>query len=80
MRLYCKLATNKVKMVDVKLTDPVSVLIEKLNLRTRIEKQTKFIFRGQTYGVASTLTFEEIGFTSSDDNVRLSLINQAISG
>ena len=67
-------------MVDVNLTDKICVLLDKLNLKTKIEKQTKFIFRGQTHSVASVLTFEDIGFTSSDDNVRLSLMNQAISG
>lgn len=80
MRLYCKLQTNKVKMVEVKLTDQVCILLEKLNLKSKIERQTKFVFRGQTHGVASCLTFEDIGFTEQDDNVRLSLINQAISG
>ncbi len=80
MKLYCKFETKKVKMVEVNLTDPLNVLMDKLNLKTKVERQTKFVFRGQTYGVASCLTFEEIGFTEKDDNIRLSLINQAISG
>ena len=67
-------------MVEVNLTDQVCVLINLLNFKTKIEKLTKFIFKGQTHSVASVLTFEDIGFTSSDDNVRLSLMNQAISG
>lgn len=80
MRLYCKLYTNKVKMVEVNLNDQVCILLQKLNLKSKIEKQTKFVFRGKTHDVASCLTFEDIGFTEQDDNVRLSLINQAISG
>lgn len=80
MKLYCKFNTSRVKMVEVNLTDPISILLDKLNLKTKVEKQTKFVYKGQTYGVALCLTFEEIGFTPNDDNVRLSLINQAISG
>ncbi len=80
MKLYFKFGTSKVKMVEVNLTDKVCTLLKKLNLRTTIEKQSKFVFNKQTHSVASCLTFEEIGFKPTDDNVRLSLMNQAISG
>lgn len=80
MKIYIQFATKQVKMVDVELSDPVSILLGRLNLKTKDERKSKFIFQGQTISVASCLSFEEHGFSSSNNNIRLKLMNQAISG
>ena len=80
MKLYIQFATKKVKMVDVELSDEISILLKLLNLKTKDERKSKFIYKGQTISVSSCLTFEENGFEMGEDNIRLKLFNQAISG
>ena len=75
IKLYCKIGTGKIKIVEVDTSSPIYVLLEKLKIS---DKKTKFLFKGQTYSVFMSLTFEEIGLV--DDNCKLFFNNQAISG
>ena len=74
MKLICKLGHLGEFIVEPKVTDPLSVLIDLLDLK---DKNTKFIFNGRTYTVSSNQTFKEIGLTR--DQI-LFFSNQAISG
>lgn len=74
MKLTCKYGTNITKVVEVKPTDPLYILLEKLKIS---DKSSKFIYNGITRDIASILTFQDIGLTS---DVRLAIINQGISG
>ena len=72
--ITCKLSTSCTKRVSVNISDPIYILLDKLNIS---DKNTKFVFEGKTYSLASILTFEEIGL------IKDSLIfiqNQAIGG
>ena len=60
--LTCKLSTHITKSVDVNISDPLYILLDKLNI---YDKKTKFTFNGGTYCLASTLTFQEIGITGN---------------
>jgi hypothetical protein len=74
MKLTCKFGTDSLKKIDVQPSDKIYILIEKLNLK---DKKSKFIFQGETYQVASILTFQEIGLVN---DYRLNIINAAIAG
>ena len=74
MRLTCKMGSRNVKVVDVQLSDPLFVLLTKLNIQ---DKNTKFVFNGMTYSMSSIQTFQEIGLTS---DARITINNQAIAG
>ena len=74
MILTCRFGTNDIQTVEVKKTDPICILREKLDISNNI---TKFIFNGITYMVDSNLKFEAIGLTS---NTNLVFNNPAISG
>ena len=74
MKLTCKLGDFGIQIVEVKKTDCLSVLMNLLNLT---DKNSKFTFKGRTYGIYSNQTFQEIGLTS---NANIFIINQAISG
>lgn len=74
MILTCKFGTNSLKKVEVNPSDKIFILIEKLGLS---DKKSKFIFKGETYQVASILTFEDIGLKS---DCRLNIINAVIAG
>ena len=68
------LGSNGIKIVSVNIYDPIYVLLEKLNIS---DKKANFIFKGQTYSLASNLTIQEIGLIN-DTNI---FINKpAISG
>ena len=72
--ITCKLSTSCTKRVSVNISDPIYILLDKLNIS---DKNTKFVFEGKIYSLASILTFEEIGL------IKDSLIfinNQAIAG
>ena len=72
--ITCLLGSNGIKIVSVNIYDPIYVLLEKLNIS---DKKANFIFKGQTYSLASNLTFQEIGLIN-DTNI---FINKpAISG
>jgi hypothetical protein len=74
MKLTCKFGTDNLKKIDVQPSDQICILIEKLNLK---DKKSKFIFQGETYQVATILTFKEIGLV---DDYRINIINAAIAG
>ena len=71
--LTCLLGGD-IQIVEVKITDPLSILKEKLDIT---DKKTKFIFKGVTYMVDSNLNFKDIGLTSSTS---LFFNNPALSG
>ena len=74
MRLTCKMGSRNVKVVDVQLSEPLFVLLTKLNIQ---DKNTKFIFNGITYSMGSIQTFKEIGLMNDE---RITINNQAIAG
>ena len=74
VKITCKISTTKTETVEVNISDPLYVLLEKLNIT---DKNTKFIFREETYSVASISTFQEIGLTN---DTRISINNQALAG
>ena len=58
VKLTCKRGTEDIEIIEVKITDPLTILKEKLDIR---DNKTKFIFKGVTYMVDCNLTFKEIG-------------------
>ena len=64
MRIRCRLGTKNNKIIEVSPDDPLYILLEKLNIS---DKTTKFIFRGETYGIATNFTFREIGINTDCD-------------
>ena len=74
MKLTCKLGTNNIRVVEVKPSDPLYVLLNKLKIT---DKSTKFIFKGITHSMSSIATFQEIGLTF---DTRITVNNQGISG
>ena len=73
MILTCKVG-NETKIVTVELYDILHVLFEKLKLT---DEDSKFTFKGKTYDIASTRTFQKIGLVT---DTKIFIINQAISG
>ena len=71
MRIKCKLWAGY-KTIEVTRDDTLNILLKKLNIS---DKNTKFIFKGETYSIASTLTFKEIGMF---DNCQIFIISQII--
>lgn len=61
VKLICKLGTEDTQIIEVKITDPLYILKEKLDIHN---KNTKFIFNKVTYMVDSNLNFKDIGLTS----------------
>lgn len=74
MQLTCKLGTHRKMIVNVYPSQQLNVLLNLLNIN---DKKTKFLFNGETFSMASILTFEEIGLTS---NQTIFVNNQAIAG
>lgn len=74
IQLTCKIGTSDIRIVEVEITEPLSVLKERLNI---YDKKTKFIFKGVTYMIDTNLTFKDIGLTS---NSSIFINNPAISG
>lgn len=74
MRLTCKLGTKNIKVVEVQPNEALYILLNKLNIS---DKNTKFIFNGIAYQMASIQTFAEIGLTC---DTRIAVNNQAIAG
>ena len=74
VKITCKIDFRNTKVVDVRVSDPLFVLLNKLNIS---DKKTKFVFEGKEYRMASILIFEEIGLTSDS---RISINNPAIAG
>ena len=74
MKITFKLGTTNTKQVEVQPYEELNVLMNRLNLT---DKKSKFMYRGQTYGICSTLTFQDIGMV---DGARIFVNNQAISG
>ena len=72
--LICKMGSESPKRVEVNISDPIYILLDKLNI---CDKKAKFVFESQTYSLASCLTFEEIGITK---DTLIFIMNQAISG
>lgn len=73
MRLTCKVG-SETKIVNVNTYDILHVLFDKLGLT---DEDSKFTFKGKTYDIASTRTFEKIGMVT---DTKIFIINQAISG
>jgi hypothetical protein len=57
--LTCLLG-EEIQVVEVNVTDPLTILKEKLDIN---DKKRKFIFKGTTYMVDSNLNFKDIGLT-----------------
>lgn len=74
MKIICKLGTSNIKQVEVQPTEQLEVLLKRLNIT---DKKTKFMYKGQTYGIYSKLTFEDIDMV---EGARIFVNNQAISG
>jgi hypothetical protein len=74
MRIICKLGTSNTKQVEVQPYEQLNVLLSKLNIA---DKKTKFMYKGQTYGIFTNLTFSEIDMV---DGARIFVNNQGISG
>ena len=72
--IHCKLSSSCRKTVSVNISDPIYILLDKLNIT---DKRTTFIFKGETFQLSSNLTFEEIGLTKDTSIV---ICSQAISG
>lgn len=67
MILTCRFGTDDIQTVEVKKTDPICILRDKLDIsNTGI---IKFIFNGVTYMVDTNLKFESIGLTSDTNLV-----------
>ena len=62
------------KIISVQPYDILHTLFEKLNIT---DEDSKFTFKGKTYDIASTRTFQKIGLTM---DTKIFIINQAISG
>jgi hypothetical protein len=62
------------KIISVQPYDILHILFEKLNIT---DEDSKFTFKGKTYDIASTRTFQKIGLTM---DTKIFIINQAISG
>lgn len=73
MILTCKMG-SETKIVKVETYDILHVLFEKLNIT---DEDSKFTFKGKTYDIASTRTFQKIGLVT---DTKIFIINQAISG
>ena len=58
VRLTCKLGTNDTQIVEVRITDPINILKQKLGI---YNNNTKFIYKGVTYMVDCNLSFKDIG-------------------
>ena len=74
IKITCRVSSKVSKIIYVSLDEPLSVLINKLQLKDEGEK---FIFNGISYSVKSTKTFREIGLTS---NSRIILSRPALAG
>lgn len=74
MRLTCLMGDFGTKVIEVDENDELNVLMGKLDLT---DKNTKFVFKGQTYAIFQSRTFKDIGLIS-DTNIFIN--NQAISG
>lgn len=74
MILKCRLSTRTVKEVEVSPSDPLFILLKKLEIN---DKDTKFTYNRKTHSMASIQTFKEIDLTIGGDFV---VFNQAISG
>lgn len=55
--ITCRIG-NSQKRVEVNISDPLCILLKKLNLKN---KSSKFLFNGQAFSLSSTNTFMEIG-------------------
>ena len=73
MFLTCKIGSNT-KIISVQPYDILPVLFEKLGIT---DEDSKFTFKGKTYNIDSTRTFQKIGLTT---DTKIFIINQAISG
>ena len=74
IKITCKISTKKTETVEVHISDPLCVLLYKLNIT---DKNAIFNFRGVTYSIASVLTFQEIDLT---DDTEISIISPSIAG
>ena len=74
VKITCKMGIKNLKIVEVQISDPIYVLLDKLNIT---DKTTKFIFSGKAYNIASILTFQEIGLTT--DTI-ININNEDIAG
>ena len=63
IKLVCKIAHKIKKFVSVDSSSPLYVLIDKLG----INKNAKFVFKGNTYSISSLFTFEEIGLSGNEE-------------
>ena len=72
--INCIFSISCTKTVSVDISDPIYILLDKLNIN---DKNTKFVFKQKMYTLASILTFEEIGLTEDSS---IHKYHQAIAG
>ena len=61
MQLTCKYGKNDKKVVTVKTTEQINVLLNKIN---GLSKHSYFVIGGNQYSLASIFTFNEVGITT----------------
>lgn len=61
IKLTCNLGNDIIQIIEVKVTEPLTILKEKLDIQN---DNTKFIYNGMTYSINCNLNFKDIGLTS----------------
>lgn len=74
VKITCKIGPRNQKIVEVDISQPVSVLAEKLNIT---DKKTKFMYKGQPFFIYGAYTFKEINLKQ---DALIFINNQEISG
>ena len=74
VKLRCKLGTNNIKVIEVNPSDPLNILLQKLNIS---DKHSIISFKTIPYSIRSIQTFREIGITF---DTKIHIMNQAIGG
>lgn len=74
IKLTCNLGNDIIQIVEVKVTEPLTILKEKLDIQN---DNTKFIYNGMTYSINCNLNFKDIGLVS-DSYIFLNI--PAVSG
>lgn len=74
VKLTINLGNDIIQIIEVKVTEPLNVLKEKLDIQNN---NIKFIYNGMTYSVNCNLNFKDIGLTT-DSYIFLNI--PAISG
>ena len=73
MKLTCKIGRNDTRVDEVQPENELNILLEKL----KVDKRSKFVYKGFTYLLACTFTFQEIQLTT---DARINIITPARAG